>query len=144
MSQRFLSLFPSAMGGSGINQAAPEFSEASVGLPDCDIVIVTFDAPVNSPALGYDAGVTVKEDTVSATISSATRQSNKAIVHYALSAGVSIGGAVTFEYASASGDLENDSSAVAVADISAQTVTNYVGRVWNFGCTGNSGHLLTF
>lgn len=103
---------------------APVFSAAEVGTVSATTVAVTFSKSVK--ASSYSAGVIVKVDGTPATISSATRQATKSIVHYVLSAAVTTGQTVTWEYAAIDGFI-TESAGVAMADASAQSVTNNVG-----------------
>jgi hypothetical protein len=104
---------------------APVYSSGEVGDVADTIVVVKFSEYINSPSLGYDAGVTIKVATISQTISAATRQADESVVHYTIPA-VSNGQAVTFEYAAISGDIEDQRASNALGNVSEQSVTNNV------------------
>ncbi len=100
----------------------PAFSAAEVGNVAADTVAVTFSVDVS--ASNYATGVTIKVNGSAATISSATRQSNHAIVYYVLSAAVVNGDTVTWEYSG--GSIVNEATGAALQTTSAQSVTNNV------------------
>jgi len=105
----------------------PRFSMGEVGTVSDTTVRVWFNRPINSPALGYDAGVVINVDASPATINSATRQTNQALVHYVLSAAVTNGQAVTFQYTAASGDIENQLAVPeALGNVAETALTNNV------------------
>lgn len=100
----------------------PVFSSAEVGNVNASTVSVTFS--VNVSASNYATGVTIKVNGSAATISSATRQANHAVVYYALSAAVVNGNTVTWEYSG--GNITNEATGAALQTTSAQSVTNNV------------------
>lgn len=102
----------------------PAFSAAEVGTVNASTVAVTFSIDVS--ASDYAAGVTIKVNGSGATISSATRQANHAVVYYVISAAVANGDAVTWEYAG--GSIVNEATGAALQTTNAQSVTNNVAQ----------------
>jgi len=119
------------------------FLASQAGDTSSATVEVRFARPVFSPGGDYALGVTIKVNGSTATISSATRQSDTAVVHYVLSVAFDANDVVTWEYTG--GDLRdaNDSSK-ALATVAAQTVTNLVGTHFWFDVTEDSGHARDF
>lgn len=107
----------------GSGGTPPAFSSAEVGTVDNSTVVVTFSE--NIKATNYATGVTINVNGSPVAISSATRQSNKTIVYYALAAPVAAGEAVTWAYVAADGFI-TDAAGAHLADVSAQSVTNNV------------------
>jgi hypothetical protein len=114
LSLLFGETLPSALG----------FSAGHVGDVATTTVEIHFTGNVN--ATDYTAGVTIKVNSVSQTISSATRQDDHAQVFYVIAAAVDVDDPVTFQYDDATGDYQDDYGAH-MGDIAAQTTTNYVG-----------------
>ncbi len=77
-------------------------------------------------ATDYANGVTIKVNGVAATISSAERQSDHAVVRYVLAEAVQAGDTVTWEYVAASGNISAEDDGDPLEDVSAQSVTNNV------------------
>lgn len=75
------------------------FVSAEVGSIDNSTVAVTFSGPVSAIGDDYASGVTIKVNDSAVAVSSATRQSNHALVYYVLGAVVHSGDTVTWEYA---------------------------------------------
>lgn len=114
----------------------PNYLSSAIGLSADDTVEVTFAEDVNSPSLGYDAGVTIKVNGGAATISSATRQVDQSVVHYVIGSTPNQGDTVTWEYSIASGDIEDQANIPnAMGDVSAKSVTNYIGTAGPFVST---------
>lgn len=112
--------------------AAVTYGSGEIGDINQTTVEVTFTGNVNSPGLGYDAGVTIRVNAIAATILTATRQDpSNDLVHYVLSAAVDIDDVITFEYDDDFGDLEDDDTNP-LADIASSPVTNYVGSHYYF------------
>jgi len=103
----------------------PHFSTAEIGTVNGYTVVVTFDKDI--AASNYATGVTIKVNSVSQSIVSATRQANHAIVRYVIP--IPWHGSddvITWEYTG--GDYESESDATALETVTAQTVTNNI--VW--------------
>lgn len=112
------------IGGAASDVNPPALSIAEIGSVADDIVVAVFSE--NVKAANYATGVIIKVNSTPATISSATRQATKTTVHYALSAPVNDGDAVTIEYAAIDGFIE-DANGNQLANMSATTATNSVG-----------------
>lgn len=109
--------------GSAPAPVGPQFSAAEVGTVNALTVVVTFDS--NISASDYSAGVTIKVNGTSTSITSATRQANHAIVYYVIPVlWHGSGDTVTWEYASGSGNIVAESDSTLLGDVSAQSVTN--------------------
>lgn len=101
----------------------PRFNSAEIGAVNAFTLVVTFDRAVS--ASNYAAGVTIKVNGTATSITSAARQSNHAIVRYVIPVlWHGSGDAVTWEYASASGNIIAESGGAALGNVSAQAVTN--------------------
>jgi hypothetical protein len=137
---RAILLFGGAVQGD--DTTAPAYSSAEEGDVTNPTVAVLFSENIVSPGADYAAGVTIKVNTVAATISSATRQVNKRWVYYVLASTPDANDGITWEYAAASGDLE-DEAGNALEDVAAETVTNNIGRHLRFNDAPNSMHLVT-
>jgi hypothetical protein len=98
---------------------APTYLSGEVGLVNATTVAILFSE--NITASNYATGVTIKKNTVTQTISSATRQSDNRLVYYVLSTAVEYGDAVTWEY---TGGTITDIAANPLGTVTAQTVTN--------------------
>jgi hypothetical protein len=136
-------LLISAMGGGQGALGPPVLSgdvAPEVGDVDESTVVVTFSRAINSPALGYDAGVAI-DNGGAVGIDSATRQTNHAIVYYAIDTPVDLPDTPTWAYTAASGDLEGEGDSIAMDDIAATPVTNYVGSHAYFDRASDSGHV---
>jgi hypothetical protein len=106
-----------------IAPVAPLFDSAEVGTVDASTVVDAFDQDIS--ASNYSDGVTIKVNGSGVTISSATRQSNHAIVYYVIPVlWHGSGDAVTWEYAKVSGDIVAEDDSTPLGDVSAQSVTN--------------------
>ena len=99
----------------------PAFASAEIGTVDAVTLVLTFSTEVASA--DFAAGVTIKVNTVSQTISSAVRQTDQRVVHYVIPAVVN-GDTVTWEYAT--GDIVSAVDGSALEDVTAQEVTNNV------------------
>jgi hypothetical protein len=129
--------------GGGEDLTAPAYGSAEIGNVDTDTIVVTFTETVNSPGANYSAGVTIEADAVGQTISSSARQSDQRKVHYNLSAVLTLQQVVTWAYASASGDIEDQAVPPnALADVATKTVINNIGSHYRFNFPDNSGHLI--
>lgn len=120
------------------------FREATIATtttPYSTVVVVVFNRAISSQS-SPAAGVTIQVNGGGATISSAVLQSDARIVHYTLSAAADANDAITWAYSAAGGDLEDAvESIIALADVSAQSVANYIGTQYWFQHAENSGHL---
>src|SRR5512147_772228 len=102
---------------------APLFSSAEIGTVNASTLVVTFDRDVS--AADYSAGVTIKVNGSATSITSATRQANHAIVRYVIPVlWHGSGDAVTWEYASGSGNIVAESGGDPLGNVTAQAVTN--------------------
>lgn len=102
---------------------APLFSAAEIGAVNASTVAVTFDGDVT--ASDYATGVTIKVNGTATSITSATRQSNHAIVYYVIPVlWHGSGDTVTWEYASGSGNIISELNGVVLGDVTAQSATN--------------------
>lgn len=106
---------------------APHFSSAEVGNVNASTVAVTFDTNIVADGSNYSAGVTIKVNGSTRSFESGIRQANHAVVNYALASPVQAGDTVTWEYSAAAGSIVSESDGTALADVTAQTVTNNVG-----------------
>lgn len=110
--------------------------------PYSTVVVVVFNRAINSPGVDYAAGVTIQVNGGGATISAADLQADGKTVHYTLSAAADANDAITWAYSAAGGDLEDAAdSTITLADVSAQSVDNYIGTQYWFQHAENSGHL---
>lgn len=104
--------------------APPSFIGAEIGTVADTTVVVTFDQSVKSA--NFLDGVVINKNGSPATISSATRQSNKAVVHYVLSAAAIAGDDLTFSYTALDGSIGNDKGNQ-LRDLTGRGVINNVG-----------------
>ena len=104
--------------------AALSLDSAEVGDVDATTVEAQFSDNVN--ATDYKAGVTIKVNSVSQTINTATRQADHSLVHFVIAAAVDVDDTITWEYDDDLGDYADD-EANPMGDISATAATNYVG-----------------
>lgn len=102
----------------------PTLQSAEVGMVSAATVVATFSQEVKAP--DYATGITIEIDDAPATISGATRQSSRAIVHYILSDPVLEGEDVTISYSAIDGFMTNEFGDH-LADITEQEVVNHVG-----------------
>lgn len=109
------------------------------GDTDTTTIEITFSGGVVASL--YDAGVTIKINSVATTIISATRQSDHAVVYFVVADAVDINDVVTFEYDDDFGDYASESTTGALTDIAASGTTNYVGSHLWFNTGEDSGHL---
>lgn len=122
----------------GCTGVAPTFVSAEVGNVDDTTVVVVFSEEVS--ASNFASGVTIKKNTVSQTINSATLQPDNKTVYYVLNSAVAFGDTVTWEYSEVGGNIvEAACNTEPLTDVSAQSVTNNVPAVnwWEAG--GASG-----
>ncbi len=103
---------------------APHFSSAEVGDVNASTVAVTFDSAIVADGSDYSSGVTIKVNGSTRNFESGIRQANHAVVYYALSSPVANGDTVTWEYSG--GSIISESDGLALANVSAQNVTNNV------------------
>jgi hypothetical protein len=132
------------MGGAkeeGGDVSEPAFASAEIGDVDNLTVAVTFNEAVNSPGADYTLGVVIREGGTPQTITGGTRQSDERVVHYTLSAPITLEDSVTFEYSAASGDIE-DQAGNPLGNVLSQIVTNSVGGHYRFDIPDNSGHMI--
>jgi hypothetical protein len=101
----------------------PAFGNAEIGTVAATTLVVTFSTEVASA--DFMDGVTIKINTVSQTIESATLQADQFTVYYVIPAVIN-GDTVTWEYAQASGSIVSAVDGSLLEDVSAQEVTNNV------------------
>lgn len=123
----------------GDDLTPPEFLSGEEGDVTHATLVVTFSENVS--ASDYALGVTVKYDAVSQTISSATRQTNEAIVHYLLSADPITDDTITWEYSDTVGDYQ-DAAGNQMGDRAASACTNNIGTHAIFDNAADSMHAL--
>jgi len=110
-----------AQAGNLIFLDTPAFASAEVGTVDATTLVVTFSTEVASA--DFASGVTIKINTVSQTIESATLQTDQLVVYYVIPAVVN-GDTVTWEYTA--GSIVSAVDGSMLEDVSAQEVTNNV------------------
>jgi len=114
---------------------AVAFSSSEIG--DTDLVTIEVIFNQNVSATDFTAGVTIKKNTVAQTIVSGTLQIDERIVFYVVDTAADINDVLTWEYDSGPGTI------VGLGDVSAQTVTNYIGSHLYFDTADDSAHLLS-
>ena len=135
--------------GAGLTRTKPRQGDSvwpsllSIGNVDTSTVEATFTAAIISPGADYSAGVTIKQDTVAATISSATRQTNHRVVYYVLAAPADSSEVITFAYDKDTGDVKAEVGSRPLKSIIDRSVINYIGSHIRFSQADNSGHLAT-
>jgi len=118
--------------------APPTYNSGEAGDVGSTTIEITFSEAITST--DYAAGVTIKVNAVAATINSATRQDNQSVVHFVIAAAADIDDVITWEYDDAVGDYQ-DLAGNALADVAAQTCTNYIGSHLYFDEKEDSAHL---
>lgn len=115
------------------------FANGEVGNVAADTVVVNWTAGIISPLADYTLGVTIKVNTIAATINSASRPSTTQ-TRYVLSVAVVDGDIVTWEYNSGPGDLQTIATGNDVVTISEQSITNSLtsGNSLDFSQAANS------
>jgi hypothetical protein len=129
----------SALGGGAGKPPVYSFGEIGDTLPTT--VEVAFSQPVTAAGNDYSTGVTITVGGAGVAIASGTRQTNENIVFYVIPA-VAINGIVTWAYSTATGVITS-SKGVDLANVAAQTITNYIGSQLYFNDFNASGHLAT-
>lgn len=126
----------------GADTTPPSFSSSEEGNVTNLTVVARFSEPISSPTADYLTGVTVKVGGVGVTLNSGTLQGDTQTVYYVIANGSEADpdDAITWEYSSALGDIE-DLSANALEDVTAQAVENNVGEHWRFTHKYNSMQL---
>lgn len=104
----------------------PHVSAAEVGNVNASTVAVTFDTGIDAAGNDFSSGVTIKVNASVRAFESGIRQSNHAIVYYALATPVVNGDTVTWEYTQSSGHIVAESGGATLGDVAAQSVTNNV------------------
>lgn len=121
-----------------IDLVGPLFVSGEEGNQSNAIVSVTFNEQL--VAVDYAAGVTIKLDGVTATITNATLQSNQETVYYTLASPWGAANTVvTFAYSDTLGDYA-DLNGNQMGDITTQAIVNNVGIHWRFNDAPNSWH----
>ena len=109
----------------------PGFSATEEGNVADSTLVVNFTEAVNSDTSDYVSGVTIKINAAAVTISSGTRQTNQAVVHYVITPIADANDVITFEYSDVAGDIE-DLANNQLGDIAAQAADNNVGEHLRF------------
>ena len=122
----------------------PFYLSSEVGDIGEDIVVVTFDRQVTSTTGDYQAGVTITEDDVEATVGSYQREDSKVKVRYILTEVLGIAGEIAWAYDQVSGTIVAISGGGKLLDVSPRTVKNNIGTFLRFDSGQNSAHLLHF
>lgn len=111
-------------GGGG---TPPEFGFGKLGDVGYTTIEITFDIDVSSPTPDYKTGATIKVNSVSQTINTATRQADHKVVYYVIDTAVDANDVITWEYDDDLGDIESELDGTNMLDVSATGATNYVG-----------------
>jgi hypothetical protein len=118
-----LKLIPFAY-SNGTAGVLPEFVSAEVGTVDDVTVVLTLNEDV--VASDYALGFTIKKNDVEQTISSATRQTDHAVIYFVLADAVEEGDSVNIEYNMSDGGIVSETGTVYLENISSEEVTNNV------------------
>ena len=121
--------------GAGSLGSVPTYTSGEIGDVDTVTLEILFSEQVQS--VDFADGVTIKVNTVSQAISSGTLQSGNLLVYYVIPA-CDIDDTITWEYA---GGSIADLSGNALATVTAQTDTNYIGGQFYFNDFNSSGHV---
>lgn len=106
---------------------APTYDGGEIGNVGTTTVAIRFSIPVVSA--DFKAGVVIKKNTVSQTISTATLQGDGVTVRYVITPAADANDTVTWEYAAASGDIASELDGTVLANVTAQNVTNNIAAV---------------
>ena len=107
----------------------PAFASGEIGTVDATTVAVTFSTNVIAASSDYLTGVTIRVNSIAASISSATRQSNHKIVYYVIPA-VDGNDVVTFSYSAVTGKIKNEDDTDGIMDtLASGAITNHVALV---------------
>jgi hypothetical protein len=106
---------------SSADVTVPNYSSGEIGAVDASTVAITFSEAITGS--NYAAGVTIKKNTVSQTVTSASRQIDTKVVYYVLNDLVTSTDTITWEYVGATGNI-TDIATNALGNVNAQTVTN--------------------
>ena len=117
---------------------SPIFESGEEGDQSNYIVAVTFSETITST--DYSAGVTIKIDGITATISLAAVQSDNRTVFFTVTAGAVSNSVVTFTYSDIVGDY-HDLAGNQMGDITNAAIINNVGRHLRFNDAPNAMHL---
>lgn len=128
-------------GAVGSDIMPPDYSTAEDGDVTNATVAVQFSEAVSAAGDDYISGVTIKVNGVSATINSATRQTNQALVYYVLAAAPDANDTITWEYSDPVGVIA-DLAGNQMGDVTPQAVTNNVGTHLWFDNDADSMHAL--
>jgi hypothetical protein len=115
-----------------------DVAAAEAGDVGTTTVEVRFTQNVN--ATDYKAGVTIKVNSISQTINTATRQGDHRYVYYVIASAADADDSITWEYDSGAGDYQDDEGNP-MGDISATPVTNYIASHFYFDTADDSGWL---
>lgn len=135
--KRLLLLF-----GAGGGVSPLSFFAAEAGDVGTTTIEVQFTKSVAAAGNDYASGVTVKVGGAGVAVVSATRQVDTRYVHYVIAAPADVNDAITWEYSAAAGHI-TDAAGVAMLDVAARPVTNYIGSQFYFNDFNASGHLAT-
>lgn len=123
----------------------PTYSASEVGDVTSLTLAVVFSEAVNSDTSDYVTGATIKVNSVGYPITSGTRQTDQAVVHYVFSFGLDPppdpNDTITFEYSDVLGDIE-DLANNQMGDIAAQTAINHIGEHFWGDEPMDSAHML--
>lgn len=103
------------------------YSEGEIGDVLNTTVAIRFSENIYSPTTDYKSGVTIKVNSVSRTINTATRQTDHHYVHYVIDIACDANDAITWEYDDDFGDMESEDSGNPLGDVTAETVDNWIG-----------------
>lgn len=112
--------------GTGTTGTAPIFVSAEVGMVDASTLVLTLNqnivsANVNTP--NYKAGFSIQVNGVNNVITSATRQSNHAVIYFSLTTAVTHGQTVKIIYDESQGGIRSETGSVYMSSFN-QTATN--------------------
>jgi hypothetical protein len=126
------------LGVDSVAASVLDVAAAEAGDVGTTTVEVRFTQNVN--ATDYKAGVTIKVNSISQTINSATRQADHRYVYYVIASAADADDVITWEYDSGAGDYQDDEGNP-MGDISAVTVTNYIATHFYFDTADDSAWL---
>lgn len=104
----------------------PQFVSAEIGNVDNATVVVTFDRDVSADENDFLMGVVVDVNGLMTDTVSGIRQTNHAIVYYAITTPVTFSDTVTWNYDNAVGLIVSELDNAPLSDVNQATVTNNV------------------
>lgn len=120
-----------------VDLTPPLYSWGEIGDTATTTVEILFSEKIQ--ASDFTAGVTIKVNTVAQVIASGTLQGDEKTVFYVIPA-CDINDVITWEYASTSGNIMDKNSNL-LGDVTAKTVTNYIGSQLYFNSAECSAHI---